>query len=116
MIGKKITTCRENRGLSITELSRRSGLSTAYIRGLEKGTVINPAEAVITKLARVLYVDPDFLENKEHSLEDEEWQHVMYESMCSGVTKEELREFIEHYKKTGEKLTRKSSVREKKRG
>ncbi|GEM_PF-3779403 len=115
MIGKKIATCRENRGLSIRELSRRSGLSTVYIKGLENGTVTNPAEAVLKKLARVLYVDTDFLENKENTLEDEEWQHVIYESMCSGVTKEELREFIEHYKKTGEKLTRKSS-QEKKRG
>jgi XRE family transcriptional regulator, master regulator for biofilm formation len=116
MIGKKITTCRKNRGLSIIELSRRSGLSTTYIKGLENGTVTNPAGAVVEKLARVLCVEPDFLENKGYSFEDEEWQHVIYESMCSGVTKEELREFIEHYKRTGEKLTRKSSAREKKRG
>jgi len=54
LVQNKIKTIRAKKRLSITELSKRSGLSRAYISLLENGVRKNPSHEVMEKLAEGL--------------------------------------------------------------
>ena len=49
---------RESQGMSVTELSARSGISHAYISQLEKGEHTSPSPKVIRQLAGALDILP----------------------------------------------------------
>ncbi|MYL54334.1 helix-turn-helix domain-containing protein [Pontibacillus yanchengensis] len=57
MNGEKIKDLRTKRGLSLTELSRESGVSKSYLSFLERGMQQNPSIEVIEKIAHALKVD-----------------------------------------------------------
>jgi XRE family transcriptional regulator of biofilm formation len=54
LVQNKIKTIRAKKRLSITELSKRSGLSRAYISLLENGIRNNPSHEVMEKIAQGL--------------------------------------------------------------
>jgi transcriptional regulator with XRE-family HTH domain len=55
-LATRITTLRENVGLTQRELARRAGLTNAYIVMLENGKRTNPSLDVLTRLAAALEI------------------------------------------------------------
>lgn len=56
-IGKKIKSLRKKKGLTLQELSQRSGVSPGYISMLERGFKKSPTIEVLKKLAAGLEVN-----------------------------------------------------------
>ncbi|WP_425481221.1 helix-turn-helix domain-containing protein [Metabacillus lacus] len=57
MIGQKIKRLREQKGLTITELAARSGVSKSYISSMERDIKKNPSIEVLSRLSKVLQVE-----------------------------------------------------------
>lgn len=101
MIGYRVKSLREERKMSISELSTKSGVAKSYISSLERNLQTNPTILVLEKIASILCIPVDALlyEQVDHSMDDE-WKEIMKDIMGSGISKEEIREFIEDRKCT----------------
>ncbi|MFF2588501.1 helix-turn-helix domain-containing protein [Peribacillus butanolivorans] len=101
MIGYRVKTLREEKKMSISELSTKSGVAKSYISSLERNLQTNPTILVLEKIASILCITVDALlyEQVDH-LMDDEWKEIMKDIMGSGISKEEMREFIEDRKCT----------------
>ncbi|MDR4925427.1 helix-turn-helix domain-containing protein [Peribacillus simplex] len=101
MIGYRVKMLREEKKMSISELSTKSGVAKSYISSLERNLQTNPTILVLEKIASILCITVDALlhEQEEHSMDDE-WKEIIKDIMCSGISKEEMREFIEERKST----------------
>jgi len=53
-IGEVVRRWREHRGLSVTQLAERAGLSKGYISEVEHGRIARPRDAQLAKLAAAL--------------------------------------------------------------
>ncbi|MEC0275505.1 helix-turn-helix domain-containing protein [Peribacillus frigoritolerans] len=96
MIGYRVKSLREERKMSITELSAKSGVAKSYISSLERNLQTNPTILVLEKIARILCIKVDALLNEQADKSmDEEWMEIMQDVMGSGISKEEMREFIQ---------------------
>ncbi|MEY8191267.1 helix-turn-helix domain-containing protein [Peribacillus simplex] len=96
MIGNRVKSLREERKMSISELSAKSGVAKSYISSLERNLQTNPTILVLEKIARILCIKVDALLNDQADKSmDEEWMEIMQDVMGSGISKEEMREFIE---------------------
>ncbi|MGY3313435.1 XRE family transcriptional regulator of biofilm formation [Peribacillus simplex] len=95
MIGYRVKSLREERKMSISELSTKSGVAKSYISSLERNLQKNPTILVLEKIARILCIKVDALLNEQaDKVMDEEWMEIMQDVMGSGISKEEMREFI----------------------
>ncbi|MEY8756297.1 helix-turn-helix domain-containing protein [Peribacillus frigoritolerans] len=96
MIGYRVKSLREERKMSISELSAKSGVAKSYISSLERNLQTNPTILVLEKIARILCIKVDALlyERPDKGM-DEEWMEIMQDVMGSGISKEEMREFIQ---------------------
>ncbi|MFE4142781.1 helix-turn-helix domain-containing protein [Peribacillus sp. YIM B13472] len=101
MIGYRVKSLREERKMSISELSTKSGVAKSYISSLERNLQTNPTILVLEKIASILCITVDALlyEQVDH-LMDEEWKEIMKDIIASGISKEEMRKFIEVRKST----------------
>lgn len=54
--GDKLYTIRKQRGWTLADLSKRSGLSISHISSLERGTRSKPSMEVVTRLANSLQI------------------------------------------------------------
>ncbi|WHY55233.1 helix-turn-helix domain-containing protein [Peribacillus simplex] len=96
MIGYRVKAHREERKMSISELSAKSGVAKSYISSLERNLQTNPTILVLEKIARILCIKVDVLLNEQADKSiDEEWMEIMHDVMESGISKEEMREFIQ---------------------
>ncbi|WP_237458607.1 helix-turn-helix domain-containing protein [Pontibacillus yanchengensis] len=101
MNGEKIKDLRSKRGLSLTELSRESGVSKSYLSFLERGMQQNPSIDVIEKIAHALKVDvhtvlTDERQRKSSTSElDYDVLELAQELKEINVDKEKLRKLIE---------------------
>ncbi|CUH95913.1 hypothetical protein P22_1999 [Propionispora sp. 2/2-37] len=59
-IGKAVRDKRQEKGLTQVQLSQQSGVARSYIADIEKGRYA-PSVKTLTKLARVLDLDLNFL-------------------------------------------------------
>ncbi|MGE6716282.1 helix-turn-helix domain-containing protein [Peribacillus frigoritolerans] len=99
MIGYRVKSLREERKMSISELSTKSGVAKSYISSLERNLQTNPTILVLEKIARILCIKVDTLLNEQaENCMDEEWMEIMQDVMGSGISKEEMREFIQDRK------------------
>ena len=99
MIGYRVKSLREERKMSITELSAKSGVAKSYISSLERNLQTNPTILVLEKIARILCIKVDaLLHEQPDKILDEEWLKIMQDVMGSGISKEEMREFIQDRK------------------
>ncbi|MGG0249789.1 helix-turn-helix domain-containing protein [Peribacillus frigoritolerans] len=99
MIGYRVKSLREERKMSISELSAKSGVAKSYISSLERNLQTNPTILVLEKIARILCIKVDALLNEQTDKSmDEEWMEIMQDVMGSGISKEEVREFIQSRK------------------
>ncbi|PEJ25942.1 transcriptional regulator [Peribacillus butanolivorans] len=96
MIGYRVKMLREEKKMSISELSIKSGVAKSYISSLERNLQTNPTILVLEKIASILCINVDALlyEQVDHSMDDE-WKEIMKDIIGSGISKEEMREFIE---------------------
>ncbi|MGE7587271.1 helix-turn-helix domain-containing protein [Peribacillus sp. NPDC101480] len=96
MIGYRVKSLREERKMSISELSAKSGVAKSYISSLERNLQTNPTILVLEKIARILCIKVDALLNEQADKSmDEEWMEIMQDVMGSGISKEEMRDFIQ---------------------
>ncbi|KRF54332.1 transcriptional regulator [Bacillus sp. Soil745] len=96
MIGYRVKSLREERKMSISELSAKSGVAKSYISSLERNLQTNPTILVLEKIAKILCIKVDSLLNEQaDKVMDEEWMEIMQDVMGSGISKEEMREFIQ---------------------
>ena len=54
MVGSKIAEIRHKRGISLSKLSRESGVSKGYLSELENGIKENPNIEILDKIAKAL--------------------------------------------------------------
>ncbi|MDM5359881.1 helix-turn-helix domain-containing protein [Peribacillus sp. ACCC06369] len=96
MIGYRVKSLRKEMKMSISELSAKSGVAKSYISSLERNLQTNPTILVLEKIARILCIKVDALLNEQaDKVMDEEWMEIMQDVMGSGISKEEMREFIQ---------------------
>ncbi|CAG9613438.1 HTH-type transcriptional regulator SinR [Bacillus rhizoplanae] len=98
MIGKNIYRFRKNRGLTLSELAERAGISKSYLSNIERNINQNPSIQVMEKIALVLEADLNTLLETKINVEkkqqiEREWIDFVYELKKAGVDKEELREY-----------------------
>lgn len=62
---RKVRELREAKGMSKSALARATGMSLAYIIGLEAGRFASPGGDSVMKLAKALEVEPGFLIDDE---------------------------------------------------
>ncbi|PEZ83303.1 MULTISPECIES: helix-turn-helix domain-containing protein [Bacillaceae] len=99
MIGYRVKSLREERKMSISELSTKSGVAKSYISSLERNLQTNPTILVLEKIAKILCIKVDALLNEQADKSmDEEWMEIMQDVMGAGISKKEMREFIEDRK------------------
>jgi len=58
-LGERLRALRKNRGLTLTQLARRSRVSKAYLSQLENEQFSNPSSEVVIKLCSTLGVSID---------------------------------------------------------
>lgn len=96
MIGVRIQTLRQERGLSLSELSEKSNVAKSYLSAIERGIQMNPSIQVMEKLAQVLGVSVQYLvsgDTEELNL-DQEWIELAREVAESGISKDQFREWL----------------------
>ncbi|MGG0185180.1 helix-turn-helix domain-containing protein [Bacillus rhizoplanae] len=98
MIGKNIYRFRKNRGLTLSELAERAGISKSYLSNIERNINKNPSIQVMEKIALVLEADLNTLLEAKTNVEkkqqiEREWIDFVYELKKAGIDKEELREY-----------------------
>lgn len=102
MIGTRIKSLREEKGISLSQLAERAGVAKSYLSSIERDIQSNPSLQFIEKIALVLDVPINALIDKEPLVEheelDSEWNQLVKEAMQSGVSKEEFRGFLEFQK------------------
>lgn len=102
MVGKRVQQLRLKKGMSLSELAEKAGVSKSYLSTIERDVQSNPSIQFLEKIASVLNVQTDtFLQPDDPSNQkvlDEEWYQLVREAMDSGVSKEQFREFLEFNK------------------
>lgn len=110
MIGKNIYKIRKQKGISLSELAERAGISKSYLSSIERNLKQNPSIQVMEKIASVLKVDLKTLLKIEIDLEskqelEKEWLDFIYELKRTGIAKEQIHnykiliEFIKWHKR-----------------
>jgi transcriptional regulator with XRE-family HTH domain len=64
-VGEKIKIIRERKGITQKELAEKSNISNIYLSNLENGIKNNPSNKLLNKIADVLNVTIDELNNDE---------------------------------------------------
>lgn len=98
MIGSNICNLRKKKGLSLTELSTRSGVSKSYLSNIERELNRNPSIQILEKIASVLDVELKELitidaKQGESLGIDQGWIEFIQEFEALGISKEQIREY-----------------------
>ncbi|WP_242219245.1 helix-turn-helix domain-containing protein [Bacillus cereus group sp. BfR-BA-01380] len=102
MIGRNIYQFRKKRGLTLSELAGRAGISKSYLSNIERSINQNPSIQVMEKIALVLEADLNTLletkTNTETNTEtkqqiEKEWVDFIYELKKAGINKEKLGDY-----------------------
>jgi XRE family transcriptional regulator, master regulator for biofilm formation len=97
MIGKNIYELRRKKGLSLSELSERSGISKSYLSNIERDVHKNPSIQILEKISDVLNVDLKALlvpgYSSEKFLPDKELYEFVTELKKTGIEKENIQEY-----------------------
>ncbi|WP_335871191.1 helix-turn-helix domain-containing protein [Bacillus sp. 2205SS5-2] len=97
MIGEKIREIREERGISINELSLNANVSKSYISSIERGLQKNPSLKILKQIADALRIPIDeFIKTEEvheGNYLDKVWLSLLSDAVRSGLTKREFMQF-----------------------
>ncbi|MED4583104.1 helix-turn-helix domain-containing protein [Brevibacillus choshinensis] len=97
MLGKCIQELRMQKGLSMSELAERSGVTKSYLNALERGIKTNPSIQILEKIAGVLDMELGSLVRYVYDRQagnapfDSEWIELICEMKRSGISKEILK-------------------------
>lgn len=97
MLGKCIQELRLRKGLSMSELAERSGVTKSYLNSLERGIKTNPSIQILEKITSVLEIELESLLRYIHGSQsghvplDPEWLELIKEMSDSGISKEMLK-------------------------
>ncbi|WP_096188398.1 helix-turn-helix domain-containing protein [Evansella halocellulosilytica] len=75
MIGDMIKHKRKERGLSLSELSRMTGVSKSYLSYIERGLKKNPSIIIVKKIFSTLDLPLSILNSYDYFFEDYEERH-----------------------------------------
>ncbi|KIL35417.1 transcriptional regulator [Cohnella kolymensis] len=111
MIGHNIYRIRKERGLTLSDLSERTGISKSYLSNIERNLKQNPSIQVMEKIAFVLKVDLKTLlkvttDNEIKLPFDKEWFDFMAALIETGIDKQQIHqykilvEFLKWYNET----------------
>lgn len=99
MIGKNIAELRKTKGMTLSQLAKRSNVSKSYLSNIERNVNQNPSIAVLEKIAVVLGVDVNFLigdkDEKKADKLDKEWSEFIKELKRAGVKKDQIHDYKE---------------------
>lgn len=89
---------RRQKGLSLSELAKRTKISKSYLSNIERNLNRNPSIDVVQRIAAVLDIEIDtFLSNEKTNISqpkvDEELINFAAELKESGVQKEQINEY-----------------------
>jgi XRE family transcriptional regulator of biofilm formation len=98
MIGNNISALRRQRGLTLSELSERTGVSKSYLSNIERNLKQNPSIHVMHKIANVLKVDLKVLLKIAADVEimqhyEKEWMDFINDLKKSGIDKARVHEY-----------------------
>jgi XRE family transcriptional regulator of biofilm formation len=87
MLGARIRQLRINKGLSISELSQRSGVAKSYLSSIERDLKSNPSVHILEKIASVLEIDMQMLMDSQYLKSapepaDHEWIELAREAVA----------------------------------
>jgi XRE family transcriptional regulator, master regulator for biofilm formation len=94
MVGDKIKSYREKKGMTIIELSKQSGISKSYISSIERGIQKNPSIQILDKLSAALGVALNQVLDCKPDI-DEEWIQLVTMAIEEGLSKQEFLEYIQ---------------------
>lgn len=82
MIGSKINEIRLLKDISLSQLSRDTGISKGYLSNIENGIKENPSIDTLRKIATALNVNiGSFYEGIFDFIEDDDIKLIMYKSL-----------------------------------
>jgi XRE family transcriptional regulator, master regulator for biofilm formation len=93
LVGEVLKFYRDERGMTINELSHLAGISKSYISSIERGLQKNPSIQVLQKLADTLNISLSQLLGFKSI--DEEWLQLVKTAIEEGLTKQEFLEYIQ---------------------
>jgi XRE family transcriptional regulator, master regulator for biofilm formation len=93
LVGEILKFYRDERGMTINELSHLAGISKSYISSIERGLQKNPSIQVLQKLADTLNISLSQL--LAFKSIDEEWLQLVKTAIEEGLTKQEFLEYIQ---------------------
>ncbi|MEK3887511.1 helix-turn-helix domain-containing protein [Bacillus sp. FSL K6-3431] len=103
MIGSRIRQIRTEKGLTLAELSKRTGIVQTYLRIIERNLQSNPTEEYIVKIATALDVGLEYLLNGTNITFEEKNQSIAhFISLRKCIVQmndkqlEEMKDFIEY--------------------
>ncbi|KIL52984.1 helix-turn-helix domain-containing protein [Jeotgalibacillus campisalis] len=96
MIGKNIIQLRKQKGLTLSELAEKAGVSKSYLSNIERNLKHNPSIHVMEKISFVLGVELKFLLDESSSdrlSENYKFNQFWNELKENVTTEDELREY-----------------------
>lgn len=96
MIGKKIYDIRKKKGMTLSELAKRSNISKSYLSVIERSINENPSIQVIHKIAAGLDVDiKTIIDADKESMQflEREWLDFVSDLKSTGIDKKQIQEY-----------------------
>ncbi|GIN92581.1 hypothetical protein J6TS1_32540 [Siminovitchia terrae] len=96
MIGKKIYNIRRKKGMTLSELAKRSNISKSYLSVIERSINENPSIQVIHKIAAGLDVDIKTIigtDKEQKQYIENEWIEFVSELKKTGIDKKQIHEY-----------------------
>lgn len=97
MIGENIKKLRKEKGITLSNLAKQSGVSKSYLSSLERGLKTNPSIQIVESVAGVLSIDiNELLDRDINPLKiNKEWNEFVEEAIKVGIEKEMLENYRE---------------------
>ena len=70
MIGENIKKLRKEKGITLSNLAKQSGVSKSYLSNLERGLKKNPSIQIVESVAGVLNIDINELLDRDINFEN----------------------------------------------
>ena len=98
MIGKNINKIRRQKGYTLSDLAKRTGISKSYLSNIERDLKKNPSIQVIEKISSVLEVDLKTLLEFGADIEadeqlEQEWLDFIQELKRAAIDKDRIHEY-----------------------
>lgn len=96
MIGDNIKRIRKRRGITLSELSQRSGISKSYLSNLERNIKSNPSVQVTQNIALVLQTEIDeIIKPAKVQVNENVWEEFVNQAAKEGLEEEILEDYKE---------------------